>query len=96
MRTVCALGSTSRAGVVGMAVAVIFFLLVFFSMTITAVHYKTTLAGIAVLAVLLAIFSVATKGEIFQRVPTLLQDIKSINRDKNFDYHDHVPVKNRY
>ncbi len=93
--SVCALfvlfGSTSRAGVVGMALAVIFFLLVFFRQLL--LHYKTTLAGIAVLAVLLAIFSVATKGEIFQRVPTLLQDIKSINRDKNFDYHDHVPVK---
>lgn len=94
--TVCSLfvlfGSTSRAGVIGIILALLFFLIVFIRQLF--LHFKVTLLGITIIAVVIAGFSMATGGAIFNRLPTLLEDLNVVsNTQSDFDYHDYIPIR---
>lgn len=85
-------GSTSRAGVIGIVASLLFFLVVCIRQLF--LHFKITLASITILAVLIAGFSMATGGTIFNRLPTLLEDLNMVgNTQSEFDYHDHIPIR---
>ena len=87
------LGSTSRAGLIGVALSVIIAILVFGKVIIR--KWKLTVPLVAILAVILVGFNVITGGTIFERIPTLVSDAVGIlvPGDKDFDYKAHIPVK---
>ncbi len=95
--TVCAafllFGSTSRAGLVGLCFAVIIALAVFGKNLIS----KWRLIGVLLLAggLLIGVFNSMTKGAIFERVPTLIEDAFGLfgKSDTHFNYKDHLPIK---
>lgn len=87
------LGSTSRAGLVGVIMAAIVGVIIFGREIV--LHWKKTLpAGIGLIIVLVG-FNFATHGKIFSRIPTLVEDAASIfkSSDKSFNYKDHIPVR---
>lgn len=93
---ICALfvlfGSTSRAGIVGLALVVVFFLFVLLRQLFR--YWRISLTTFTILLAAVAIFSIATQGAIFARIPTLLEDLGIAGGvQQNFDYHDHVPIR---
>ncbi len=95
--TICSLflllGSTSRAGLVGVAISVLIAMIVFAKVIIR--KWKLTVPVVIGLGVVLIGFNILTNGTMFQRIPTLVQDALGIFMpgDKNFNYKDHIPVK---
>lgn len=88
-------GSTSRAGVVGLAVALIF-TIIFFAKVIVR-EWKISLTCLAVILVAVVSLNYAGKGKVFSRIPSLAQDISSVfQSNKNPDYLTQLPVKNVY
>lgn len=87
------LGSTSRAGLVGLAISILFALILFGKVIIR--KWKLTVPVVVVLGCILLGFNAATGGTIFQRIPTLMNDALGIfmPADESFDYKDHIPVK---
>lgn len=87
------LGSTSRAGLIGVAISVIVAILAFGKVIIR--KWKLTVPIVAILVVILIGFNVLTGGTIFERIPTLVNDAIGIFMpgDENFDYKAHIPVK---
>lgn len=87
------LGSTSRAGLIGVAISVIIAILVFGKVIIR--KWKLTVPLVAILSVILIGFNVLTGGTIFERIPTLVNDAIGILMpgDKNFDYKAQIPIK---
>lgn len=87
------IGSTSRGGLVGVVISVIFAFIVFSKQVFK--NIKATAIGILTLVILIVGANFATGGKIFARVPSLVSDIISIfDNSKSFDYTEHVPIKN--
>lgn len=86
-------GSTSRAGLIGLALAFLIGLIVFGKFMVK--RWKLMLPLVAVFAVILVAFNFITKGTIFSRIPTLVNDAFGIfmPSDQSFDYKDHIPVR---
>ncbi len=85
-------GSTSRAGIIGIAVATIFALIIFWKLVIE--KWKPLLIFFSSILVIAVGVNLATKGSLFERVPSLITDTLSVFKDtSNFDYRDHVPVR---
>ncbi|WP_297417387.1 O-antigen ligase family protein [Clostridium sp.] len=85
-------GSTSRAGIIGVVVAAIFAVIIFWKLVIE--KWKPLLIIFASLIVIAIGLNFATKGSIFARIPTLISDSLSVFKDtSDFDYRDHVPIR---
>ncbi len=85
------LGSTSRAGIVGMALAAVCFL-IFFARKLLQ-HYKATLGCIAVMVLLVLVVNIVTGGLALARIPSLLSDVKALVTPSDVDYHDLIPLR---
>ena len=86
------IGSTSRAGLIGVAVAFIFGLIVFAKMIIK--HWRLSLSCIAIVFVAVIGLNIASNGQLFARIPTLFSDIISVfQTSKQADYLSKLPVK---
>lgn len=86
-------GSTSRAGIIGVACSAIVFIIIFLKYLIKRWKVMVPLVVIAI-ALVLGLNSV-TDGAIFSRIPTLLKDIVAIIQpiDEGFDYKEYIPVR---
>lgn len=85
-------GSTSRAGIIGLLVAGVFGVIIFWKLIIE--KWKTLSILIISLLVLAVGLNFATKGAIFQRIPGLISDTLSVFKDtSDFDYRDHTPIR---
>ena len=95
--TICALflllGSTSRAGLIGLGLSILVAIIVFGKVIIK--KWKVVLPIIIGLCIVLVGFNAITNGTIFERIPTLVQDAFGIfaPSDESFDYKDHIPVR---
>ncbi|WP_099716576.1 MULTISPECIES: O-antigen ligase family protein [unclassified Clostridium] len=86
------LGSTSRAGIIGILVAAIFAIIIFWKLVLE--KWKTLLIFFAFILVIAVGLNFATKGAIFEKIPGLISDTLSVFKDtSDFDYRDHVPVR---
>lgn len=85
------LGSTSRAGIVGLTLAGVCFLILFAKKI--KEHAKT--AAICTAALLLCVLAVniITGGAALARIPSLWNDMKAIVSASNIDYHDQIPIR---
>lgn len=86
------LGSTSRAGIIGLSFAALCFLFFFGKKLIQ--HYKATLGCVAVLVVFVVGVNIATGGLALARIPSLLNDIKVLVSSSDVDYHNEIAVRN--
>ncbi|SFD26226.1 O-antigen ligase family protein [Clostridium uliginosum] len=85
-------GSTSRAGIIGISIATIFGIIIFGKIIFK--KWKPLLIGFVSIMILAIGVNFATKGIIFERIPSLVIDSFSIFKDtSDFDYKEHVPVK---
>ncbi|WP_026885134.1 O-antigen ligase family protein [Clostridium beijerinckii] len=85
-------GSTSRAGIIGIAVAGIFALIIFWKLVVE--KWKPLLIVFSSILVIAIVGNFATKGALFERVPSLITDAFSVFKDtSDFDYKDHVPIR---
>lgn len=85
-------GSTSRAGLLGIVVSFLFGIIVFGRSLLK--RWKPILIGLISIIVLASGLNFATKGVIFERVPSLSNDILSIFKDtSDFDYINSTPIK---
>lgn len=89
-------GSTSRAGLIGLVCSLVIFIIVFSKKIIK--NYKFTLPVLVAAIVLIVGLDVATKGAIFERIPTLVNDAIGLflPSDKEFDYKSQIPVRDIY
>lgn len=89
-------GSTSRAGLIGLACSLIVFVIVFAKKIIK--NYKFTLPVLIAGVLLVVGLNVATKGAIFERIPTLVNDAVGLflPSKEDFDYKDQIPVRDIY
>lgn len=85
------LGSTSRAGIIGLALAAVCFL-IFFGKKLVQ-HYKATLGCVALLVVFVFGVNMVTGGLALARIPSLLNDMKALVSSSDVDYHDEIPVR---
>jgi hypothetical protein len=86
------LGSTSRAGIIGIVVSLILAAIIF-GRSISK-KWKTVLIVLVSIIILTSALNFATKGIIFERIPALITDSLSIFKDtSDFDYTKHTPVK---
>ncbi|WP_160683767.1 O-antigen ligase family protein [Clostridium sp. C2-6-12] len=84
-------GSTSRAGIIGIAVSTIFSVIIFWKQIIE--KKKTLLIFFITILIIVGGLNFATKGAIFERLPGLVSDSLSIFKDtSDFNYKEHVPV----
>lgn len=85
-------GSTSRAGLIGVVVSFIFGIILFGKTLLK--RWKPILIGLLSLIILVIALNFATKGIIFERVPSLVSDALSIFKDtSNFDGSNYTPIK---
>jgi O-antigen ligase len=85
-------GSSSRAGLTGVVFSFIF-AVILLGRSLSK-HWKPILIGLAALLVLVVGLNAATKGAIFQRVPSLFADFSTIFKDtSNLDPSNFTPVK---
>jgi hypothetical protein len=86
------LGSTSRAGIVGVSIAIIFGIIFFGKLL--AQHWKVSVSGFAIFVIALIGINVVSNGKIFARIPSLMSDIASIfQTSETEDYLSKLPVK---
>lgn len=86
------LGSTSRAGIIGLIMSIIFGAIIFGKLISN--KRKQFLIGLGCIIIVAVIGNFATKGAIFARVPSLISDSLSAFKDtSDFDYRDHTPAK---
>ncbi|AOR24597.1 O-antigen ligase family protein [Clostridium taeniosporum] len=84
-------GSTSRAGIIGILVAIILGLIIFGKVIFKS--WKPLVITLACVAILAIGGNVATKGQLFQRVPSLVSDIFSVfNNTSSVDYRAETPI----
>ncbi len=87
-------GSTSRAGLIGFGLALVCGVVIFARKIIK----KWKVVGpVLLLAVVVVVgFNAVTNGQIFSRIPTLVSDVTNLfsGSDKDFNYKDHIPVRN--
>lgn len=85
-------GSTSRAGIIGIFGATLLGIIIFWKLIIQ--KWKPLLIFFVSILVIAIGLNFATKGSIFERIPTLTSDILSVFKDtSDFDYKEHTPVK---
>lgn len=85
-------GSTSRAGIIGIFVATVFGIIIFWKLVIE--KWKPLLIFIISIMVIAIGLNFATKGAILERLPGLISDTFSVFKDtSDFDYREHTPVK---
>lgn len=85
-------GSTSRAGIIGVSASTIFAVIIFWKKII--LKWKPLLILFISIIVIAIGLNFATKGAIFQRVPSLITDTLSVFKDtSDFDYRDHTPIR---
>ena len=86
------LGSTSRAGIIGISVATLFGIIIFWKLILE--KWKPLLIFFISILVIAVGLNFATKGAIFARIPGLISDSLSIFNDtSNFDYRDYTPIR---
>ncbi|MDD3193117.1 MAG: O-antigen ligase family protein [Oscillospiraceae bacterium] len=86
------LGSTSRAGLIGTVVAAVLGMVFFRSLLRR--HWKIVLSVFGGLLVLTIGLNFLLNNAIFERVPMLLADVKTIFSDtSDFDYKDAIPIR---
>lgn len=85
------LGSTSRAGIVGVVLAALCFVVVFAKKL--KQHSKLTVGVVAGLAVLVILINTVTGGLALARIPSLLADMKAIVATNDTDYHDKIVIR---
>lgn len=84
-------GSTSRAGIIGIFVAVILGLIIFGKVIFKSL--KPLIITLACICILAVGGNIATKGQLFERVPSLISDVFSVfNNNSNVDYRANTPV----
>ena len=86
------LGSTSRAGIIGIALAAVCFI-IFFGKKLVQ-HAKYTIVCVAALLVLVLGVNIVTDGLALARIPSLLNDMKAIVSSSDVDYRDEIPIRN--
>ena len=86
-------GSTSRAGFIGLVLAILVGLIIFGKQIIK--KWKFTLPILIALVAVLFGFNFMTGGTIFSRIPTLISESIGLfsGSDESFDYKDHIPVR---
>ena len=85
-------GSTSRAGIIGLAAAVLFGLL-FFGRSLLE-RWKLLLAAAGGVAVIIVGLNAVTQGSIFERLPALAKDLVRVWEDtSDFNYLDELPIR---
>ena len=86
------LGSTSRAGLIGV-VAVMVLAVIFFRRLLLR-HWKLVLSAIGGLLVITIGVNLILHNAIFERIPMLFDDIRTIFSDtSDFDYKDYIPIR---
>lgn len=86
------LGSTSRAGLIGVSMSIVFAIIIFWKLVLK--KWKPILITIISLLIICIGLNFVTKGSIFNRLPYLVSDITTIFNDtSDFNYKDHIPVK---
>ncbi|NFT91822.1 O-antigen ligase family protein [Clostridium botulinum] len=84
-------GSTSRAGIIGIFVAIILGLIIFGKVIFKSC--KPLVITIVCIAILAIGGNIATKGQLFERVPSLVTDIFSVFDNKTtVDYRAETPI----
>ena len=85
-------GSTSRAGLIGLALSFLIAIIVFGKFIF--IRWKIMLPLVVCFVLVLVGFNFATKGTIFSRVPTLMSDAFGIFMPvETFDYKDQIPIR---
>jgi len=87
------LGSTSRAGLIGIILAMLAGMIVFARKMM--IHWKRIIPiGLLAIVVLMG-YNFATNGSIFSRIPTLVADIGSFfdSSNQEIDYKNYIPVR---
>lgn len=85
------LGSTSRAGIIGLAFAALCFL-IFFGQKLVQ-HYKAALSCMALFIVFVLGVNMVTGGLALVRIPSLLYDMKALVSSSDADFHDEIAVR---
>jgi len=86
------LGSTSRAGIIGIIVATIFGIIIFWKLVVK--KWKPILIFFLSIMVIVIAVNFATKNAIVARIPSLISDTFSAFKDtSDFDYRDHTPIR---
>ena len=84
-------GSTSRAGIIGIAASTIFAVIIFWNQIIK--KWKALLIFFITILVIAVGLNFATKGAIFERLPGLVSDTLSIFKsNSDFNYKEHTPI----
>lgn len=85
-------GSSSRAGIIGVVISGIFSLVMFWKPI--SKKWTTLLILFASFIVIVVGINFATKGSIFNRIPSLISDASTLFKDtSDFDYRNSTPVK---
>lgn len=86
-------GSTSRAGLIGLVFAGLFFVIIFYKDIFSSIKLIGIIA--ATLVVVVIALNFVTGGTIFERIPSLINDALAIftQSDETFDYKDHILVR---
>ncbi len=86
-------GSSSRAGFIGLMLAVLVGILLFGKKIIK--KWKFTIPILIAIAVIIIGFNAITRGTIFRRIPTLINESIGLfsGSDDSFNYKDHIPVR---
>lgn len=85
-------GSSSRAGIIGVSASIVFAIIMFGKVLLP--KWKGILIFLVSILVIAVGLNFATKGAIFERVPSLISDAFSVFKStSDFDYRDHVPVR---
>ena len=85
------LGSTSRAGIVGVVLAAVCFIVIFAKKL--KEHSKITAGCVGALLVLVLIVNIATGGLALARIPSLFNDLGALVSSSDVDYHNEIPVR---
>ena len=85
-------GSTSRAGIIGISMATIFGIVIFWKLVVE--KWKPLLILVISILIIAVGLNFATKGAIFERLPGLVDNITAVFKDtSDFDYRDHTPIR---
>lgn len=85
-------GSTSRAGIIGVFMSIIFAVIIFWKIVVK--KWKPLLIVLVSILVVCVGLNLVSKGALFQRIPSLVSDTFSIFKNtSDFDYKTQVPVK---
>ena len=86
------LGSTSRAGLIGVIVSLIAGIIIFVKLLLP--KWKPILIGFVVLCVIIIGVNFASGNKIFSRIPSMASDIVSLFKSNDdFNLKDNVPIK---